>query len=112
MFKGCRVGQIRVLFTLPGSMDDVSTEPLAYVEWFTKFTSPDQSHQMFRLNRSLDDGARIASIVPISTIRRSIHLFPKFGQTVPEGWSSDNVLENCAAFYLNPFTDRHMYFVL
>ena len=112
MSKGCRVGQIRVLFALPSSMDDVSTEPLAYVEWFTKFTSPDQNHRMFRLNRSLEGGERIASIVPVSTIRRSVQLFPKFGPTVPEGWSSNNVLENCTAFYLNPFTDRHMYFIL
>ena len=111
-FEGYRVGQVRVIFTLPDSLDVISSERLAYIEWFSKFTAPDSNHRMFKLNRSLEDGERIASIVPISSIRRSVHLFPKFGPSVPEGWSSDNVLEKCATFYLNPFTDRHMYFIL
>jgi len=109
---GYRVGQVRVVFTLPDSVDGVPSERLAYIEWFTKFTTPDNNHQMFRLNRSVENGERVASIVPVSTIRRSAHLFPKFGSAVPEGWSSDNVLEECTSFYLNPFTDRHMYFIL
>ena len=110
--KGHRIGQVRVVFTLPGDVDGVSTELLAYVEWFSRFTTSDRDHQMFKLNRSLEDGERVSSIVPVSTIRRSAHLFPKFGPVVPDGWSSDNVLEKCTSFYLNPFTDRHMYCTL
>jgi len=109
---GYRVGQVRVIFTLPDSVCGVPSEHLAYIEWFTKFTTPDNDHRMFKLNRSVENGERVASIVPVSTIRRSTHLFPKFGSAVPEGWSSDNVLKECATFYLNPFTDRHMYFIL
>ena len=112
MFKGYRVGQVQVIFKLPGNVDGISPESLAYIEWFSKFTTPERDHQMFKLSRSLEDGERIASIVPISTVRCSAHLFPKFGAAVPEGWSSDNVLEKCTTFYLNPFTDRHMYFIL
>ena len=112
MFKGYRVGQVRVIFKLSGNIDGISPESLAYIEWFSKFTVPERDHRMFKLSRSLEDGERIASIVPISTIRRSAHLFPRFGPAVPEGWSSDNVLEKCTMFYLNPFTDRHMYFIL
>ena len=106
------MGQVRVVFALPGEVDGASTELLAYVEWFSKFTVPDRDHQMFKLNRSLEDDERVASIVPVSTIRRSVHLFPKFGPVVPDGWTSDNVLEKCTLFYLNPFADRHMYFTL
>ena len=106
------MGQIRVIFTLPDSVDGVPPERLAYVEWFSPFTLPDDDHRMFKLNRSLEGGERVASIIPISTIRRSAHLFPKFGPSVPEGWSSENVLEKCTTFYLNSFTDRHMYFIL
>ena len=106
------MGQVRVIFTLPRRMDGNSSEHLAYIEWFSKFTAPDDDHGMFKLNRSLEDGERVASIVPVSIIRRSVHLFPKFGPVVPEGWSANNVLERCATFYLNPFADRHMYFIL
>ena len=106
------MGQVRVIFTLPDSVDGIPAERLAYIEWFSKFTAPGDGHGMFKLNRSLEGGERMASIVPLSAIRRSVHLFPKFGSVVPEGWSSDNVLEKCTSFYLNPFTDRHMYCTL
>ena len=110
--KGYRVGQVRIIFTLPDNVDGVPAEPLAYVEQFSKFATPNNDHRMFKLNRSLEGGERVVSVIPVSTIRRSVHLFPKFGPVVPEGWSSDNVLERCSIFYLNPFTDRHMYFIL
>lgn len=112
VFEGYRVGQVRVIFALPDSVDGIPSEHLAYIEWFSKFTTPDDHHGMFKVNRSLEGGERVASIVPVSMIRRSAHLFPKFGPAVPEGWSADNVLEKCTTFYLNPFTDRHMYFIL
>jgi len=67
---------------------------------------------MHKLKRAMQDGARVASIIPVSSIRRSVHLFPKFSQAVPEDWTSDNVLEKCSTFYLNPFVDRNMYFIL
>lgn len=106
------MGQIRVVFSLPEDEAEAPSERLAYVEWFSKFNSPENNHGMHKLKRSADDGARVASVIPISSIRRSVHLFPRFGQVVPEDWTSDNVLENCSTFYLNPFTDRNMYFIL
>ena len=111
--KGYRVGQVRVVFALPGGPGDNRTpERLAYVEWFSNFTTPDPHHEMYKINRSLEDGQRVASVVPISTIKRSVHFFPRFGSAVPDSWTVDNVLEKCSTFYLNPFTDRHMYYIL
>ena len=109
---GYRVGQIRVMFSLLNDDTRAPSERLAYVEWFSKFTSPESDHGMHKLKRSVESVERVASIVPISTVRRSVHLFPKFGRVVPEDWTSDNVLEKCSTFYLNPFTDRNMYFIL
>jgi len=107
------VGQIRVVFSLPGDEAQVPPERLAYVEWFSEFTSPESDHGMHKLKRSMEGGARVASIIPVSSIRRSVHLFPRFGRMrVPENWTSHNVLENCNTFYLNPFVDRHMHFIL
>ena len=106
--QGYRVGQVRVIFTLPGNAD----EHLAYVEWFSKFSAPDPDHGMLRLNRTLEGEGRVASVVSVSSIRRSVHLFPKFGPKVPEHWTSANVLEKCTTFYLNPFSDRHMYYII
>ena len=109
---GYRVGQIRVVFSLPRAEAQVPSEHLAYVEWFTKFTFPENDHGMHKLKRSMEGGEHVASIIPVSSIRCSVHLFPKFGQVVPEDWTSDNVLEKCSTFYLNPFTNRNMYFIL
>ena len=109
--EGYRVGQVRVVFTLPDGTGNTPSKHLAYIEWFSNFSTPDPDHQMYKVNRSLEGGGRVASIVPISTIKRSVHLFPRFGQVIPSEWTMDNVLEKCSIFYLNPFADRHMYYV-
>ena len=106
------MGQIRVIFSLPDGETRGPSERLAYIEWFSKFTLPESDHGMHKLMRSVEGAERVASIVPVSSIRRSAHLFPKFSRTVPKDWTSDNVLEKCSAFYLNPFADRNMYYIL
>ncbi|KAJ7914154.1 hypothetical protein B0H13DRAFT_1611840, partial [Mycena leptocephala] len=64
---------------------------LAYVEWFSAFPRrPEPNHLMFKISR-LEE--RIASIIPIENIRRSIHFFPQFGPVVPRAWTSQNVLD-------------------
>lgn len=52
---------------------------------------------------------RLSSIIEVSDIRRSVHLFPKFGRATPREWSPNNVLDMCSTFYLNPFLDRPSY---
>ncbi|KAH7904813.1 hypothetical protein BJ138DRAFT_1018599, partial [Hygrophoropsis aurantiaca] len=84
---------------------------LAYIEWFSKFTgSPEPHSKMYRVKRTLNIRERQASIVPVSLIRRSCHLLPKWGQAVPREWTSDNVLDKCSVFLLNSFKDMHTYF--
>ncbi|KAJ6605637.1 hypothetical protein B0H10DRAFT_1659135, partial [Mycena sp. CBHHK59/15] len=54
---------------------------LAYVEWFSKFPrKPDPNHGMYKISRPVEHAA---SIIPVSQIRRSVHLFPKFGPVTP-----------------------------
>ncbi|KAJ7488757.1 hypothetical protein B0H11DRAFT_1720307 [Mycena galericulata] len=52
---------------------------------------------------------RIASIIPIENIRRTIHLFPQFGPVVPRAWRNQNVLDTATKFYVSPWSDRHAY---
>ncbi|KAK7036999.1 hypothetical protein R3P38DRAFT_3311637 [Favolaschia claudopus] len=117
---GYRVGQVRVIFSLkPDHIrsffgNGVSPpQHLAYVEWFSPFTSqPEPHHLMYKVRRSLKDGIRSAGIVPVANIRRSVHLLPKFGPVAPSHWTSANVLEECPAFFVNCFSDRHIYTTL
>jgi len=112
---GCSIAQVRAVFKFPKDVSNlldcqIPQEHHAYVEWFSKISgAPDRNHKMFKTTRLFRDGRRVASIIPISRIRRSVHLFPKFGQTAPRHWTSTTVLEECDTFYINPLSDRHSY---
>lgn len=83
---------------------------LAYVEWFSEFRrDPEANHLMYKINRAFKDGKRVASIIPVSDIDRSVVIFPRFGLNSPRHWTMDRVLEECSVFYVNPFTDPHSY---
>ncbi len=115
--SGYRVAQLRVIFSIPEGARNVLFTPgtkisrhLAYVEWFSKFTAnPEPDHWMYKLSRAMKDSFRYATIIPIANIRRSVLLFPKFGPVAPPHWTSENVLEECNTFYLDPFVDDHSY---
>jgi hypothetical protein len=106
-----------VIFSIPTRVQDIlfplgeTIEPyLAYIEWFTKFKSkPDPNHRMYMVSRLISDGQRIASIVPISHIYSSIHLFPKFGPIAPRHWTSSNVLDLCPKFFVNSTLNRYIF---
>ncbi|KAJ7839453.1 hypothetical protein B0H14DRAFT_3086954 [Mycena olivaceomarginata] len=111
--SGYRVGRVRVVFKLSKQVTAAlfpGVPPpghLAYVEWFSAFPlRPEPNHLMYKISR-LEE--RIANIIPIENIRRSIHLFPQFGNVVPRSWTSQNVLDSATKFYVSPWSDRHAY---
>lgn len=95
---------------------------LAYVEWFSRPAASrrDANHRMYAVSRSMHKPlgvgrassgvtVREASIIEVDTIRRSCHLFPKFGLRANRAWTSSNVLDRCETFLLNNWTDHHTY---
>ncbi|KAJ3001374.1 hypothetical protein NUW54_g6465 [Trametes sanguinea] len=71
--EGYRVAQVRVIFTLPPSLQrfvfgTLRDQPhLAYVELFTPFTSPDPHSRMYKIGRSLTAQCRFLSMAPSTT---------------------------------------------
>ncbi|THU98815.1 hypothetical protein K435DRAFT_795398 [Dendrothele bispora CBS 962.96] len=115
--KECRVGRVRVIFSLPPERLDTLFAPnsmpprhLAYVEWFTKF---DDHADLYSGLHAVKRSQNVTStIVPLETLQRSVHLIPKWNGVVPSEWTSKSVLDDCNAFFLNVFKDDHTYFNL
>ena len=118
-FVGYHIGRIRVVFSLPDCFFPIMfsngaevPQHLAYVEWYSPLSdNPEQNHLLYKVSPQKEpDGTRVCSIIPLANIRHSVHLFPKFGPFAPQEWtSSSNVLDLCNTFFVNDFTDRHMY---
>jgi hypothetical protein len=112
------VARIKVIFSIPKRFHahlfmrpriDVP-DHLAYVEWYSPLETQDPNHRMFKITPLKDsDGMRICSVIPLTDVQRSVHLIPRFGPVAPVNWMSDNVLDQCTTFFLNDFTDRHLF---
>jgi hypothetical protein len=116
---GQRVAQVRVVFQIPErAASELFTQPdppthFAYIEWFSPFPSePDRHHLMYRITRTYRANRRVAQVVPVKAIMRSVHLFPQFGPIVPHDWHASTVLDQAHTFYVNPFIDRDMHNLL
>lgn len=121
LLAGYRIAQARVVFSILEK--DIETlfdrgisvpRQLVYIEWFSVFpATTDPDSLLYKVSRSYARGGeRLAEIIPLANIRRSIHLLPKFGPIAPTAWSSSNVLEQCKTYYVNAFTDPHIYRIL
>ena len=115
-YTGYRVGHIRVTFSLPPTsfpelFDEHVEVPehLVYVQWFSQFAAqgPDPNHQLYKISPLREeDGSPVCSVIPLANVRRSVQLFPRFGQFAPPEWISSNVLDLCDTFFVNNFTDK------
>lgn len=116
---GHRVAQVRVVFRIKEKATKFMfpnlevPKHLAYVQWFSKFPQePDDNYGMYKITKTMKNNKRLASIIPVSDISRSVHLYPMWGPTVPREWTSHDVLERCNSFYVSDFLDRHTHITL
>ncbi|KAH6901475.1 hypothetical protein BKA70DRAFT_1388344 [Coprinopsis sp. MPI-PUGE-AT-0042] len=118
--EGYRVGRVRVVFALPEHVLSLMFKPevvapahLAYVEWYTPFAAqPEANHGMYKIKATRNAEGHMCSVIPVANIRRSVHLYPKCGPSVPPEWKSSNVLDLCDTFLLNDFSDKHAYRII
>lgn len=116
-----RIAQMRLIFGFSKTQrqkifgEDEADFPkhFAYVEWFSRTPSnPGRYHGLKHIERTLIDDERVVSILPLDRVKRSVSLIPRFGPRINHTWTADNILEVCAEFYVNSFSDKHAYITL
>lgn len=115
-----RIGRLKVIFKIPNQGNNASifnlpSTPLAYVEWYSMLTeSAHADHLMYQLTclkKRMDDTIP-GCIVPLSHIRQSCHLIPKFSSeltSTEKSWNAVNVLDKASTFYLNNWCTSYSY---
>jgi hypothetical protein len=127
---GYSIGQVRLILQpyyspKKGSHTGITPpEHLAYVQYFTYSNCTQQGTSrapvplvnkalnMYEVRRSNPRAGGIpkGDIIPLSSLWQPIQLVPKFnGAKADRSLTCDNVLEKCAAFYMNSFSDNQIY---
>ena len=118
---GNRIAQVRVVFQISSrAAQDIFCSPdappthLAYVQWFSPLSAvPDVNSGMYKITKLFKAGSRCVAVIPVELILCSVHLFPQSGPvtSTPQHWDTFSVLDDCHAFFINPFSDGHNYFL-
>ncbi|EPT00491.1 hypothetical protein FOMPIDRAFT_1122305 [Fomitopsis schrenkii] len=128
--QGTRIGHVKVIFELlamiyeHGSLNDMHAPeewatqgPLMYVKWYANLpASADPVHMMYEV-RKLALGADGTPIIPLSMIRQSCQLIPRFPKpkkeciptTIPTDWTSESMLDRAQNFLLNNWATKYAY---
>jgi len=124
-----RVAQVRAIFLLSERLRRIDpglpSEPLAYVFWWqAPGNIPDPSSGLYTVRRAAAKGHGRAcgvpstAVIPLSRIRHSLHLIPKFDCKLPlrgvkcgpqSKWTSSDILEECNVFFINNFVNQDIY---
>ncbi|KAG2140010.1 hypothetical protein BD769DRAFT_1626352 [Suillus cothurnatus] len=105
---GLRVAQVHAIFTLPHQFGTY-TRPLAYIEWFIHFRTPDPSSGLRLVSHSTHHCRCNAAIIHVDKIVRPCHLIPKMGPSVEPRLRTGNAYKCTNDFYFNHFIDREMF---
>ncbi|KAH9928242.1 hypothetical protein B0H21DRAFT_781211 [Amylocystis lapponica] len=98
------VAHIHTIFRLPEDYGkQASAHPLVYIEWFTTFHTPIVDVGMYKVSHSTRCHHRRVLIIPVTQIERSCHLIPVLGHQMVQSWMSEDVLDQCKTFYVNPY---------
>ena len=93
-------------------------QPLAYVEWYSALQSqPDKFHGMYVVKKVFGaDGNAIGAVIPLTNIRQSCMLIPKFSDdsdiialNQESRWNANNVLDVASIFYVNNWLNMYAY---
>ncbi|KAG8779955.1 hypothetical protein FRC12_023654 [Ceratobasidium sp. 428] len=107
-----RVARVRAIFEIPDRYDLYKGE-LVYVEMFNEIPPrPEAPIGLFTSTRSIQSGSRITAVFPLSKIRLTCHLAPRyrtFNIQPDEILYHSDVLQLCETFFINVFASYFWY---
>jgi hypothetical protein len=106
-----------MIFALPLRIRHRFSKHLAFVEYFTPFNTAQPPGTRMRQHTikttTSSKGTRVVAVVPLTDIKLSCHLTPKFDQMSDKDWaacgSKDSFLDSFSQFYFNDFSSHIMY---
>ncbi|QRW12622.1 hypothetical protein RhiLY_11621 [Ceratobasidium sp. AG-Ba] len=108
-------GRVRVIFALPPRHQSFSSEKLAYIERFTPFSArPSALSSLYTTQHASQRGHRSAIVVPLSQLRMTCHLAPRYHLLDPNFpvSSTTDLLSAHNTFYLNKYASPWLFSVL
>jgi len=122
VFLGHCVGQLRLIMRMPGS-SSASNFFLAYVQRFDIIPQtssmginearPDPVTGLYAVKRALrSDGSRLGDIIPLTQLRASVQLFPRFGAKADSRLTMQTCLEYSTEFWLNKYETKEKFWAL
>ncbi|KAJ3730701.1 hypothetical protein C8R42DRAFT_568649 [Lentinula raphanica] len=125
-FSGTRIGRVKVLFRLPSQLNLIGSHKssvpswwppsvLAYIEWYSPPSLSiieQNSHNMTSVHKlPLIEGVVPWSIIPLSNIRQSCMLMPRYDKNSSDSsnWTSSNVLDKATHFLVNNWSSIYTY---
>ncbi|QRV94941.1 hypothetical protein RhiJN_22959 [Ceratobasidium sp. AG-Ba] len=111
---GLEAGRVRAIFSLPDHQQSLSSAKLAYIERFRPFSAqPSASTSLYTTQHAFRDGRRSAVVVPLSELRMTCHLAPRYHLLDPElpVSSSTDLLALHRSFFLNKYASPWLFSV-
>ncbi|KAF5378675.1 hypothetical protein D9757_009548 [Collybiopsis confluens] len=93
---------------------EARTYQCAFIHWFTPITSaPDEVTGMWVVRREMVNGMPLLAVIPLDVVVRGVHLIPEYGNAViPEDFDHNASLDAFESYYVNRYSDHHMFDLL
>lgn len=110
--RGMEPAQVLLFFSFVYETDTIEC---AFIRWYTPIAStPDKETGMWIVEpETMHDQNPSLAVIPLNAVVRGVHLIPEFGHTqIPEDYDYRLSLDVFPSFYVNCYSDHHMFDLL
>ncbi|KAG9086654.1 hypothetical protein FS749_003499 [Ceratobasidium sp. UAMH 11750] len=108
-----RAARVRLIFKPPNTAQHIYRDHLAFIKFFTPFSRANNTpHSLYTTSTALrPDGRRQVAVVPISHLRMTCHIAPRFARVDPDVRlnGSTDLFAHTRHFFFNPYCNNYTY---